>query len=82
MSRHHERFHAPEPMIEPGPSFQPEPTFQLVPAPVAFQTAPTTQVSQAHAEVISLDGMRAASPSYMPEDLDVPEFLRKRNEVM
>jgi len=32
--------------------------------------------------VISLDGMRTASPSYTPEDLDVPAFLRKRNEVM
>jgi cell division protein FtsZ len=79
MSRHHERFHVPEPMIEPEPSFEPEPTFEPDPAPVAFQTA---QVSQAHAEVISLDGMRAAQPSYTPEDLDVPAFLRKRNDVM
>jgi cell division protein FtsZ len=79
MSRHHERFHVPEPMIEPEPSFEPEPTFEPDPAPVAFQTA---QGSQAHAEVISLDGMRSASPSYTPEDLDVPAFLRKRNDVM
>jgi len=79
MSRHHERFHVPEPVIEPEPSFEPEPTFEPDPAPVAFQTA---QVSPAHAEVISLDGMRAASPSYAPEDLDVPAFLRKRNDVM
>jgi cell division protein FtsZ len=79
MSRHHERFHVPEPMIEPEPSFEPEPTFEPDPAPVAFQTA---QVSQAHAEVISLDGMRAAQPSYTAEDLDVPAFLRKRNDVM
>ena len=79
MSRHHERFHVPEPVIEPEPSFEPEPTFEPDPAPVAFQTA---QGGQAHAEVISLDGMRAASPSYTPEDLDVPAFLRKRNDVM
>jgi hypothetical protein len=35
-----------------------------------------------HAEVISLDAMRSAAPSYEAEDLDVPAFLRKRNEVM
>jgi hypothetical protein len=26
--------------------------------------------------------MRSAAPNYQAEDLDVPAFLRKRNEVM
>jgi cell division protein FtsZ len=81
MSRHHERFHVPEPEIEPEPVMEREPSFEPD-MPVAFQTAAPTQASQAHAEVISLDGMRTASPSYTPEDLDVPAFLRKRNDVM
>jgi hypothetical protein len=34
------------------------------------------------AEVISLDAMRSAPPSYQAEDLDIPAFLRKRTEVM
>jgi cell division protein FtsZ len=79
MSRHHERFHVPEPEVEPEPVVEHEPAFEPD-MPVAFQTA--APASQPHAEVISLDGMRTASPSYTPEDLDVPAFLRKRNEVM
>ena len=79
MSRHHERFHVPEPEVEPEPAMEREPAFEPD-MPVAFQTA--APASQPHAEVISLDGMRTASPSYTPEDLDVPAFLRKRNEVM
>jgi len=79
MSRHHERFHVPEAVIEPEPVMEREPAFEPD-MPVAFQTA--APASQPHAEVISLDGMRTASPSYTPEDLDVPAFLRKRNEVM
>jgi cell division protein FtsZ len=81
VSRHHERFYAPEPVIEPEPVFEPEPAFEPDPAPVAFQTA-SMPPSQAQAEVISLDGMRTATPGYTPEDLDVPAFLRKRTEVM
>lgn len=81
VSRHHERFRVPEPMIEPEPVFVREPTFEPD-MPVAFQTAAATPVSQAHAEVILLDAMRAAAPGYTPEDLDVPAFLRKRSDVM
>jgi hypothetical protein len=38
-------------------------------------------------EVVSLDGMRdnlrnAVVPNFEQDDLDVPAFLRKRNEVM
>ncbi len=82
VSRHHERFHVPEPVTDSEPTFEREPEFEPDPAPVSFQSAPAAPISQAHAEVISLDGMRTASPSYTPEDLDVPAFLRKRNEVM
>jgi cell division protein FtsZ len=73
MSRHHDRFHVPEPAAEPEPAFEPDP------APAAFQESAS---AAPHAEVISLDAMRAAPPSYSPEDLDVPAFMRKRTDVM
>jgi cell division protein FtsZ len=69
-------FDEPEPMPEPEPVFVPEPD----PAPVAFQEAAPGNAG--HADVISLDAMRSAAPSYQAEDLDVPAFLRKRSEVM
>jgi cell division protein FtsZ len=77
VSRHHERYHAPETVIEPDPVFEPEPAFEPDPVPVSFQTPHPLQ-----AEVISLDGLRSTAPSYPTEDLDVPAFLRKRNDVM
>jgi cell division protein FtsZ len=77
VSRHHERYHVPETVIEPDPVFEPEPAFEPDPAPVSFQTPHPLQ-----AEVISLDGLRSTSASYPTEDLDVPAFLRKRNDVM
>ena len=78
VSRQRDHFHEPEPVAEPEPVFEPEPAFE--PEPVAFQgSAP---VSASHAEVISLDAMRSAAPSYQAEDLDVPAFLRKRSDVM
>ena len=82
VSRHHERYHMSEPVIEPEPAFEPEPTFEPDPAPVSFQTPHPMQVGQAQAEVISLDGLRTTAPGYATEDLDVPAFLRKRNDVM
>jgi cell division protein FtsZ len=78
VSRDH--FHEPETVAEPEPVFVPEPAFEPDPAPIAFQESPAGNAS--HAEVISLDAMRSAAPSYQAEDLDVPAFLRKRNEVM
>jgi cell division protein FtsZ len=65
------------PVAEPEPVFEPafEPAFEPDPAP-----APAMNLPQA--EVIALDSMRAASPGYTPEDLDVPAFMRKRSEVM
>jgi cell division protein FtsZ len=77
MSRHHDRFHVPEPVAQPEPVF--EPAFEPDPAPSAFQESASPAP---HAEVISLDAMRAAPPSYSPEDLDVPAFMRKRTDVM
>jgi cell division protein FtsZ len=83
VSRHHERLQVPEPAVEPEPVFEPEPAFEPDPMPVAFrELADPATHGAAHAEVISLDAMRAAPPNYSPEDLDVPAFMRKRNDVM
>jgi cell division protein FtsZ len=70
------RFHLSE-VSEPDPVFEPEPAFQAEPAPSAFR-----QTSPPQGDVISLDGMRTATPNYQGEDLDVPAFLRKRTDVM
>jgi cell division protein FtsZ len=77
MSRHHDRFHAPEPVAEPEPVF--EPAFEPDPVPAAFQES---AARAPHAEVISLDAMRTPPPTYSADDLDVPAFMRKRNDVM
>ncbi len=74
--RHH--FDEPEPVAEPEPVFVPEANFEPDPAPVSFREPGNAS----HADVISLDAMRSAPPSYQAEDLDVPAFLRKRNDVM
>jgi cell division protein FtsZ len=62
----------------------PEPSFQPDPAPTSFEPAAGVHAgfSPAQAEVVSLDGMRAATPNYHADDLDVPAFLRKRTDVM
>jgi cell division protein FtsZ len=66
----------PEPLAEAEPRFEPDPK------PVIMQEhMQSVQVSNPHAEVIALEAMRNA-PVYQAEDLDVPAFLRKRNEVM
>jgi cell division protein FtsZ len=80
VSRRRDPFREPEPVAEPEPVFVPEPAFEPDPAPVAFQDLATDNAP--HAEVISLDAMRSAPPSYQVEDLDIPAFLRKRSEVM
>jgi cell division protein FtsZ len=81
VSRHHGRSHISVPAAEPEPVF--EPAFEPDPAPAAFQeSASPAPHSAPHAEVISLDAMRTPPPSYSPEDLDVPAFMRKRSEVM
>jgi len=76
-----DRFDEPETVAEPEPVFVPEPSFEPDPAPAAFQESAPVSASHA-AELISLDAMRSAAPSYQVEDLDVPAFLRKRSEVM
>jgi cell division protein FtsZ len=77
-NRFDERFDEHERTAETAPEFVPEPRFQPDPEPVAFhESAPAS-----HADVISLDAMRSTAPSYQMEDLDVPAFLRKRNDVM
>ena len=65
----------PEPVMEPAFEPDPAPAFeQSAPPPVAF--------TPSQAEVISFDGLQAVAPTYQAEDLDVPAFLRKRNDVM
>ena len=62
-----------EPMPVPTPSFISDPG----PMPVMHSAEPGAP------EVISLDTMRNAIVSnFEQDDLDVPAFLRKRNEVM
>jgi len=81
VSRHYDRPYMPESIIDPEPVMEREPSFEPD-MPVSFQTPAPMPVNQSQAEVISLDSMRVPPPSYSPEDLDVPAFLRKRNEVM
>jgi cell division protein FtsZ len=68
----------------PEPAFEPEPSFEPDPSPVAFrESAPPPQsFASPQAEVISFDGLQSVAPAYQAEDLDVPAFLRKRNDVM
>jgi len=80
-SRQRDPFLEPEAMPEPEPVFEPEPTFEPDSAPAVFQESGPVSTPQ-HAEVISLDAMRSAPPSYQAEDLDIPAFLRKRSDVM
>jgi cell division protein FtsZ len=95
MPRHRDHFpvrdHAddfePEPMVqttaEREPEVAPEPAFEPDPAPATFEQMPAPGAfNSPQAEVVSLDGMRMSVPSYVAEDLDVPAFLRKRNDVM
>ena len=63
-----------EAVAEPEPAFEPDPVPAFEQTPAVF--------NQPQAEVMSMDGMRMSSPSYVAEDLDVPAFLRKRNDVM
>ncbi|HSZ63272.1 MAG TPA: cell division protein FtsZ [Terriglobales bacterium] len=82
-SRDDDPFDEPETVAEPEPVFVPEASYHRDPTPVAFQGSfQETPGSGDRADVISLEAMRGAAPSYQAEDLDVPAFLRKRNEVM
>jgi cell division protein FtsZ len=91
MPRHRDHFpvrdHADDFAAEPvaaaelDPTFEPEPAFEPDPISAGFEGAPAA-LAGPQAEVVSMDGMRMASPNYGVEDLDVPAFLRKRNDVM
>jgi cell division protein FtsZ len=76
VSRERDRFAEPEPIAEPA--FEPEPGFQPDTPPTVIQQAAMPPAQPA--EVISLETLRA--PGFVPDDLDVPAFLRKRTEVM
>src|SRR5215470_18117985 len=73
VSRERDRFAEPEPIVEPDPDFEPEPAFQPDPPPTVIQQSAV----QGQGEVISLETLRA--PGFVPDDLDVPAFLRKRD---
>jgi cell division protein FtsZ len=74
---------AAQPTAEREPVFEAEPAFEPDRAPAAFmESAPPPVFNPSPAEVISFDGLQSGGPVYQSEDLDVPAFLRKRNEVM
>jgi hypothetical protein len=84
---------AAEPVFEPEPAFQPDRSSVILSDPERTRGGvegplhspapfPPPAMNLPQAEVIALDSMRAASPGFTPEDLDVPAFMRKRNEVM
>jgi len=82
-SRDDDPFDEPLTAAAPEPVFVPEASYQRAPTPAAFQEAfQEAPGGGDRGEVISLEAMRGAVPSYQAEDLDVPAFLRKRSEVM
>jgi cell division protein FtsZ len=74
-SREPAYFAEPEP--DPEPCFEPDP----LPGPPPVVEPPAHHASAA-AEVISMETARPIDMPYQPEDLDVPAFMRKRNEIM
>ena len=80
VSHSRDHFDQPEAVAQPEPIFEPEPAFEPDPARVALEESASASAS--HGEMISFDAMRSSTPNYQAEDLDVPAFLRKRNEVM
>jgi hypothetical protein len=81
---HEEAMEFPEALErhEPMPEPEPAPVMAMDETAYADEAAPTP-AAQDRADVISLDTMRSAMVSnFEQNDLDVPAFLRKRNEVM
>jgi cell division protein FtsZ len=80
---HDEAMDFPDPV---GPSPVSEPFTQPMPEPVTesgLEESVPVAANQSSAEVISLETMRNAMvANFEQSDLDVPAFLRKRNEVM
>jgi cell division protein FtsZ len=75
-SREPSYFAEPEP--DPEPRFEPDP---LPPPPPVIEPTPV-HAGNGNAEVISMDASRTVDMPYQPDDLDVPAFMRKRNEIM
>jgi cell division protein FtsZ len=61
------------------PEAESEPKFEPDPKPMIMQNAAQ---APARAEVIPLETVQPPPPAYQPEDLDVPAFMRKRNDIM
>ncbi len=81
VARQREIVHDAQTEVEPEPAFDPEPAFEPDPVPAVFGESAPPSFTQP-AEVISFDGLQSVAPVYQAEDLDVPAFLRKRNDVM
>ncbi len=80
-------FEAPAPIPDPPKHIMSEPVMEneIAPADDAFvaEPAPMPAVQDRATDVISLETMRNALVSnFEQNDLDVPAFLRKRNDVM
>jgi len=75
-SREPAYFAEPEP--DPEPRFEPDP----LPSPPPVIEPPAVHAGNGSAEVISMDASRTVDMPYQPDDLDVPAFMRKRNEIM
>jgi cell division protein FtsZ len=68
----------PVPVSEPFPEPMPEPVMES-----GLEASELVAANQPSAEVVSLETMRSAMvANFEQSDLDVPAFLRKRNEVM
>lgn len=72
-SRHDDFFDDPQPEVDVDPE----------PPPMVMQQSAPQATAAASGESISIDSMRNAMiANFEQSDLDVPAFLRKRNETM
>jgi cell division protein FtsZ len=76
-SREPAYFAEPEP--DPEPRFEPDP---LPAPPPVMETPPAVHAGNGQGEVIAMENARIVDMPYQPDDLDVPAFMRKRNEIM
>jgi hypothetical protein len=71
------------PTSGPSPAAFPDPIPEMTTEEPTVSEPASVATTRPAAEVISLETMRSAMvASFEQEDLDVPAFLRKRNEVM
>jgi cell division protein FtsZ len=83
VEREDDDFFTPAPVAMP--EAEPEPVLMAAPepSPMIMEEPVAAPVAVSSAEVISLETMRNAMiANFEQEDLDVPAFLRKRNEAM